>query len=278
MPHQIRSFTHDGLTLSYEVHGTGDRTLVYLHGLLMDAAVNRRLATDLAAADNRVVLLDLPGHGASDKPPLASAHRMDSYAECVVALLDHLGVERAVVGGVSLGADVSLQVAVAAPERLVGLILEMPVLERATPFAAMLFTPLLIGAHFIRPVLRATSRVLRRVPRNYLGPLDLGFGAVTLGPDELIAILHGVLVGPVAPTGAQRAAMDMPALVIGHDADRLHPFGDARRLAQQLPNAQLVEARSLFELRLRPARLTGFIAGWLDDVWRAEADRSRRTA
>jgi pimeloyl-ACP methyl ester carboxylesterase len=278
MPHQIRTFAHGGMTLSYEVHGTGDRTLVYLHGLLMDAAVNRRLATDLAAADNRVVLLDLPGHGASDKPLLASAHRMDSYAESVVALLDHLSVDRAVVGGVSLGADVSLQVAVAAPERVVGLVLEMPVLERATPFAAMLFTPILIGAHFIRPVLRATSKAFRRVPRHLLGPLDHGFGVLTLGPDELVAVLHGILVGPVAPTADQRGAIDAPALVIGHDADRLHPFGDARRLSQQLPNAHLVEARSILELRLRPARLTGFIAGWLDDVWRIEAERSRRSA
>jgi len=47
MPHQLRTFTHGDLTLSYEVHGSGDRTLVYLHGLLLDAAVNRRLARTL---------------------------------------------------------------------------------------------------------------------------------------------------------------------------------------------------------------------------------------
>ena len=63
--------------------------------------MNHRLAEDLADAGYRVVLLDLPGHGRSDKPHAIALHRMDSYARRVVRLLDELGVERAVVGGVS---------------------------------------------------------------------------------------------------------------------------------------------------------------------------------
>ena len=55
--------------------------------------------------------------------------------------------------------------------------------------------------------------------------------------------------------------------MIGHRSDRLHPLGDAARLAAQLPNARFVVARSILELRLRPARLTGEIARFLDDVW-----------
>jgi pimeloyl-ACP methyl ester carboxylesterase len=50
------------------VFGTGDRVLVWLHGLLLDATLNRGLARTLAAQGNRVVLLDLLGHGRSDKP------------------------------------------------------------------------------------------------------------------------------------------------------------------------------------------------------------------
>ena len=99
----------------------------------MDSHMNRRLASDLAAAGNRVVLLDLPGHGLSDKPRHASSHRIDSYAHYVVALLDHLGIGEAVIGGVSLGGNVSLLVAAHAPERVRGLVIEMPVLEWASP-------------------------------------------------------------------------------------------------------------------------------------------------
>jgi len=277
MPHQLRTFVDSDLTLSFEVHGTGNRTLVYLHGLLLDAALNRRLARDLADAGNRVILLDLPGHGASDKPRRAAAHRMDAYARRVVHLLDELGVGDAVIGGMSLGADVALQVAQFAPDRVRAMVLEMPVLEAATPFASLLFTPLLAVTHYAAPVVRAFSSLARRLPRQHLGPLDQVWGALTLDPDEMVAVLHGVLVGPVAPTAEERGAMTMPALVIGHRSDRLHPFGDANRLANQLPNARLVEARSIWELRVTPARITAEIAKFLSEVWTAEA-RGRRPA
>ncbi|MHB8219669.1 MAG: alpha/beta fold hydrolase [Acidimicrobiales bacterium] len=275
VPHRLGTLRSGERTLSYEVHGSGGRTLVYLHGLLLDAAVNRRLARDLAAAGNRVVLLDLPGHGASDKPRQAAAHRMDAYAGHVVDLLDHLDVARAVVGGMSLGADVSLMVATSAPDRVAGMVLEMPVLEQATPYAAMFFTPLLAATHYAAPALRLVSRLASRLPRSRLGPLDQVFGAVTLDPDDIVAVLHGILVGPVAPTIEERAGIGAPALVIGHRADWLHPLGDAGRLARQLPGAQLVEAHSILELRMRPARLTAEIAAFLDRTWTGEA-RARR--
>ena len=108
-------FETGGVQLYYEVHGHGPRVLVFMHGILMDSNMNRRLAVDLAEPGYRVVLLDLPGHGLSEKPKRASFHRMDTYAEHVVALLDHLGMERAVVGGVSLGGNVSLLVAARPP-------------------------------------------------------------------------------------------------------------------------------------------------------------------
>jgi pimeloyl-ACP methyl ester carboxylesterase len=278
MPHRLGTFRFGDVTLSYEVHGTGDRTLVYLHGLLLDAATNRRLALDLADLGNRVVLLDFPGHGRSDKPRRAAAHRMDAYARIVLHLLDELGIDRAVVGGMSLGADVTLLTAQLAPERLAGMVLEMPVLEQATPVAALLFTPLLAATHYAAPVVRVATSFIKALPRPWLGPLGQFIGPLTLDPDEMVAVLHGVLVGPVAPTAEERSELTMPALVIGHRSDRLHPLGDASRLAQQLPDARLVEARSFLELRLTPARLTREIADFLDDVWAAERFRQARPA
>ena len=111
-------FDSEGLQLYYEVHGQGPRVLVFIHGILLDANLNRRLATDLAALGNRVILIDMPGHGLSDKPRRASFHRMDTYAHHVINLLDHLGIDKAVIGGVSLGGNVSLLVAAQNPERV----------------------------------------------------------------------------------------------------------------------------------------------------------------
>ncbi len=56
-------------------------------------------------------------------------------------------------------------------------------------------------------------------------------------------------------------------MILAHSNDLLHPFNDARGLARQLPNAELVRARSPFELRFWPQRLTDHMAEFLRDVW-----------
>ena len=274
-PFEVGMFDSDGIRLYYEIHGHGTRVLVFTHGILMDSNMNRRLAVDLASKGFRVVLLDLPGRGLSDKPKRASFHRMDTYAHHVVALLDHLGIDRAVVGGVSLGGNVSLLVTAQNPERVQGLIIEMPVLEWALPAAAITFIPMLLAVHFARPVVTKTASLFRRLPRTGIGALDSVMNALSNDPVETAAVLHGILAGPIAPTVDQRAAMDVPALVIGHQVDRLHPFHDAEQLARRLPDGQLLQARSVLELRVSPGRLTDEIAQFLEAAWQdpPRADR-----
>jgi pimeloyl-ACP methyl ester carboxylesterase len=253
--------------LSYEVYGSGDRVLVWLHALLFDANLSRGLARRLAARGNRVVLLDLLGHGRSDKPRHAGPHRMDLYAEQVLCLLDELGVDQVVLGGVSLGTNVSLLAAVRAPERVRGMVLEMPVLERAAPAAALTFVPLLLQTHYARPFMRLVSLVAGRLPRSGIGPLDSFMNAAAADPEEIASVLHGILLGPVAPTIDERRTIKAPTLVLGHGIDLIHSFKDAERLTQQLPEARLIRTRTFAELWVRPARLTAEISEFLDSVW-----------
>ena len=267
VPFAVGTFESDGVELYYEIHGQGPRVFVFMHGILMDSDMNRRLAADLAVLGNRVVLLDLPGHGHSEKPRRASFHRMDTYAHHVVNLLDHLGVERAVVGGVSLGGNVSLLVAAQSPDRVQGLVIEMPVLEWAVPAAAVTFLPMLFAVHFARPAVRVAANVFRRLPRPGLGAVDSVMTSLANDPKETAAVLHGILAGPIAPTVDQRAAVTVPTLVLGHRSDRIHPFHDAEQLARRIPGARLVQAQSVLELRVRPERLTGEIADLLDEAW-----------
>src|SRR5690606_12409753 len=149
-----------------------DRVIVYLHGLLLDSELNRGIADALARDGNRVVLLDLLGHGRSDKPTRASEYRIDAYTDQVMALLDHLGVDEAVLAGMSLGANVSLFAASRHPDRVRGLVLEMPVLEWAVPSAAMTFVPLLVLMHYGRPLVRRMASGVRRLPESPFGPLN----------------------------------------------------------------------------------------------------------
>lgn len=262
-----RTLTYGQYQLNYEVYGSGDRVLVWLHGILLDANLSHNLARALAARGNRVVLLDLLGHGRSDKPRHAGAHRMDIYAEQVLALLDELDVDQVVLGGVSLGTNVSLLAAVQAPDTVRGLVLEMPVLETAAPAAALTFVPLMLEARYAKAALRLLSRIVSRLPSSGIGPLDSVLNAVGSDPEEIAAVLHGVLLGPLAPTIEQRQAITVPALVLGHGIDLIHSFADAKRLARQLPDARLIRTRTFAELWVRPARLTAEIADFLDRVW-----------
>jgi pimeloyl-ACP methyl ester carboxylesterase len=225
------------------------------------------VARALAARGYRVVLLDLLGHGASDKPLHAAEYRFDVYADQVIGLLDHLGVEQAVVGGVSLGANVSLHVAARHPDRVRGLVVEMPVLERAVPAAALTFVPALLAVHYAQPAARVVSRVARWLSRGR-SDLVAGFLAPLASPPEVTtAVLHGILVGPTVPTVDERRGIQVPALVLGHRADLIHPFSDAAALARQVPGARLVAARSIVELRTQPRRLLDEIERFLAEVW-----------
>jgi pimeloyl-ACP methyl ester carboxylesterase len=167
-------------------------------------------------------------------------------------------------------------VAVQAPERVRGLVIEMPVLEWAVPGAALVFLPMLLGVHYAAPVARLVASLARRLPRTTIAPLDSLITTITMEPEEAAAVLHGMLVGPITPTYEARHHVQAPALVIGHKIDFIHPFTDADHLTRQLPNARLLEARSVFELRVAPDRLTAEIASFLDETWAHPVVERRR--
>ena len=156
------------------------------------------------------------------------------------------------VGGTSLGANISLEVALQAPERLVGMVLEMPVLDHAIAACGAAFIPLLLALRFGEPGMRALARGARAVPR---GPLPLlaqvGLDWFSQDPGPSAAVLGGILYGRAAPGHLERCRFQTPALVIGHPRDPVHPFSDAGMLASELPNARLVNAHSVLELRVQ---------------------------
>ena len=95
-------------------------------------------------------------------------------------------------------------------------------------------------------------------------------------PDSALAVLQGLFFDRIAPPKGVRRTIAPPALVIGHPNDPVHPFADSDELVRELPNARLLEAESILELRVRPARLTAEIAAFVDECWAASADRSQR--
>src|SRR5882757_8682842 len=259
----MASFTHRGRQIGYHEHGSGPHVLVLTHGLLMDSRMYTRLAPALAAHGHRVITVDMLGHGTSAQPHEMTAYSMPQFGRDILALLDHLEVTQAVVGGTSLGANVALEAAVAAPARVRGLVLEMPVLENALPAAAAAFIPLALSLRSMHRIMGALSALTRRIPRtHYL--IDVLIDFVRRDPAASLAVLDGLFFDRVAPPIDQRNALPQPTLVIGHPSDPIHPFSDADRIARELPHARIVTARSVFEWRIRPARLDRELLGFLD--------------
>jgi pimeloyl-ACP methyl ester carboxylesterase len=270
------TFRHAGHRLAYAEHGEGPRTCVLIHGLLLSQKMHRPLAQALAERGNRVLTIDLLGHGDSDRPRDMTQYGMTIFGEQVIGLLDHLDVDEAVIAGTSLGANTALEVAALAPDRVRGMVVEMPVLDNALLGCAIAFTPLLVALTFGAPAMRAIGAVARRLPTERSWLLDVALDTIRQDPGPSSAVLQGLFFNRVAPHKSVRRTLAAPALVIGHDRDPVHPFSDSDALIEELPDARLVRADWLLELRLSPERLTGEIAAFLDECWRPRGRRGTR--
>jgi pimeloyl-ACP methyl ester carboxylesterase len=273
----MASFRFEGQRLAYSVHtpsgprgGRDPHTTVILPGLLLSQKMQSPLARALAGEGNRVITLDPLGHGRSARPLEPWRYSMASFAAQTLGLLDHLEVQRAIVGGTSLGANVTLELASRAPERLAGMVIEMPVLDNAIAACGVAFTPLLLALKFGAPAMRAlaaASRIAERAPGVQGTLAEIALDWIAQDPEPSAAVLSGILYGRVAPDHRERTTLRTPALVIGHQRDPLHPFSDAGMLASELPDARLVHARSVLELRARPQRLTAEITDFIAECW-----------
>ena len=263
--------------LEYTEYGAGPHWVVLLHCQLMPRRMQQPLARALAGEGLHVVTLDLLGHGRSDRPADPLVYSMGAFGDQVVALLDHLGADQAVIGGTSLGANVSLEVAATAPARVKGLIVEMPVLDNALDAGILAFVPIMFAARFAPFTVNGLRLLTRPIPRG-LVPFWAGVALDTLDQraDSVAAILHGVIFGRVAPSSRQRRQISVPALIVGHAGDPFHPFSDAAMLSRELANAEFVRATSVFEWRVRPDRLDTKAAEFALGCWQTPR-RKRRT-
>jgi pimeloyl-ACP methyl ester carboxylesterase len=262
-----RSFQHNGHELVFDEYGAGDRAVVLMPGLLFSRKMHGPLASKLAKRGYRVLCLDLLGHGDSDRPPEMWEYSMTIFGAQVIGLLDHLEIDKAVLGGTSLGANTTLEAAAAEPSRVQGMLIEMPVLDNALLGCAIGFTPLLLSLTFGAPATRGLAGLASRVPRR--GPLmgTMLLDWISQDPKPSASLLQGLFFGRVAPPRSIRRTLAPPALVIGHTRDPIHPFSDSDMLVKELPDARLVEASSILELRLSPERLTGEIVDFIDGCW-----------
>jgi pimeloyl-ACP methyl ester carboxylesterase len=110
-------------SIAYIDEGSGDRTILLVHGLASNAGFWRYNIADLAR-DYRVIAVDLPGYGRSSKGDYP--YGMQFYADQLLYLMDELGIDRAVLTGHSMGGQIGITFALAYPERIDALVLAAP--------------------------------------------------------------------------------------------------------------------------------------------------------
>lgn len=239
-----RQLPRGELTLSYYDAVRGSVPVVLQHGLCGSAQQTAEAFPD----DDRLRLLTLEcrGHGTS---PTSSPRdiSIECFADDVVALIESQGLAPVILGGISMGAAIALRIAVRRPELVRALILARPAwVTDAAP--ANMRPNAEVGELLTRAVLdrarllfeqSATGRQLAADAPDNLVSL-LGFFARE--PQVVTAeLLKRISVDGPGVTEDQVRAIDAPALVIGHEADAIHPIAHARSLVGLLARSEFVE-------------------------------------
>jgi pimeloyl-ACP methyl ester carboxylesterase len=110
----------DGNRIHYQNYGKGSEALVLIHGWTCSVESWRDQVPDFAKR-NRVIVIDLPGHGQSDKPEVA--YTMELFARAVDAVMQDAGVKRAVLVGHSMGTPIARQFYRKYPQKTLGIVI-----------------------------------------------------------------------------------------------------------------------------------------------------------
>ena len=105
---------HKQSNLSYSIIGSGDSTILCLHGLARNSADFYYLAKSLAE-DHKVICLDMPGRGHSDYLQNAKKYNYNTYYHCVINFINDLGINKVKIVGTSMGGIIAMYVAAYSP-------------------------------------------------------------------------------------------------------------------------------------------------------------------
>jgi pimeloyl-ACP methyl ester carboxylesterase len=225
--------------IAFEDRGAGT-VLVLLHAFPLDSSMWRSQVADLAS-HHRVIAPDFPGFGGS---AVSAGLTVDSAADILAELLDHLGVnERVIVGGLSMGGYVALAFARLYPQRLGSLILAdtkadpdddagRTARDKSIQLVADKGLHALVDQLVPKLLSPATAAQKPNVVKTFRE-------IATRQPVEgIVAALKALRDRPDANPGLPHIAV--PTLVLVGEQDGITPPDKAKVLADSIPNARLV--------------------------------------
>jgi len=262
-------YHHENIDFYYEEYGSGP-AFVFSHGLGNNLAQVRELIGELPGF--RVILYDNRGHGRTSGIGDPSRLTFPVMAEDMAALLDHLAVPAAAVGGVSMGAGISLAFGLKNPARTRALVLSRPawlnspepenlkVLQLVADLVEE-YGPEQGMEHF-----RTSERYadFERVAPSSAKTLVESF--TNRGPEATIKTFRNIPASVPFHSWEELRSIEAPALVLANRNDPIHPFEYAERLFSGLPRATWRELPPKSEsLELHQNRFREYITEFLRD-------------
>ena len=242
MPRELRT-TVNGRATRYLESGKG-RPLVLLHAFPLTAEMWQP-QLDRVPDGWRFIAPDLRGFGV-DSPDVSPALTMDDYARDVIGLMDALSIERAVIGGLSMGGYITFALFRLAPTRFDGVIL-------ADTKAPADTSEGLAGRRAMQETLRSkgVSAVVESLLPKVLGETTRRERPQVLAdvrrlmernqPDAIDAALHALMTRPDSTPDLAR--IRYPTLVVVGQEDTVTPATEAEHLASAIARAELVVLR-----------------------------------
>ena len=224
--------------LNYIVSGAG-QPFIFQHGLGANATQPQSLIGELPGW--QAISMDCRGHGMSELPD-GYDPSFSAYAGDVMRLMDHLEIDQAVFGGISMGAGISLHMATYHPDRVKGLILVRPAwldkgmppnLEELKDIVDYLDRPNGKEQFSQIPAFQKIQQELPNAANSILGMFNRDQQAST--PRILT---HMVNDAPIQDLSLL-AQVSQPAVVIANEDDPLHPFEFGPIISDRLGNSEL---------------------------------------
>jgi pimeloyl-ACP methyl ester carboxylesterase len=237
-------FTHSGLTFHFLDEGHG-LPVILQHGLGGDLNQPRGLFRPPEGV--RFVSFDMRGHGETGPPGDASKLTIATLADDLIALLDHLGIDHGVIGGISLGAAVASSVALRYSERVRGLVLSRPAwIDRPLPENVDRYATIAQLLRKLGPqgglerfrAMRLFQAIQRESP-DCAASLEGQFTETRA--QECVARLERLAADKLCEDRALFRGINRPTLILGNHQDPIHRWTIASTLHQLIPDSELRE-------------------------------------
>jgi pimeloyl-ACP methyl ester carboxylesterase len=241
------TFLHDGLSFYYQDAGVG-LPFVFQHGLGGD--VTQPFGLFRPPPGIRLLAFDARAHGRTTPLGPIEQLRFHTFGQDLQAFLDHLGIERAVIGGISMGAALSLHFTLRWPERVRALVLSRPAwLETPYNWNVRIFS--LVSGLIRRYGPVQGLKLFHQTPEYQEMLAQWPDVAASLSnqflaerAEETAAKLERIIVDSPHPERARWSQVNVPTLVLGNRLDPIHPMEFAEDFARSIPHAQLHEITS----------------------------------